>query len=543
MIGPTGHVSSDRLGEAAQHGGLESLRDSEQRHVRNCDRCQHLYGGYRLADRLLCADWREVKLPAQALARPSRLAALGDLLSGLDARALAPGVAALAIIALVGAAFALPRLIPAQPAAPHSPIAAGSASPSGSASGTARPSGQPSTSPGASPSGAVGSGSPVPSAPPSTGSATPAILALARIGGTPIAWSPDGAHLLVWSSGHALQIRDAGGRLTGTIAADAATWVSSTTIAIASHSSGSPASGSPGASSPAPSGPQTTSPRPSGGGHHTGYMVTGASRPETVSLIDVGAHVTAILPKGYATWSGLPNAMLVGSGSGEFTIASQVGSGSAGWQFVLWKGSLGQVAGGLPIAFSQDGSRLAVLRPTGASGGVVSGSLAILSVPSLTTVASFPSLSLRVGGGSLGSAYGIDAAFSPDGHFLYASGTLVNLSSGRAVATGKGGWLPDGTLVTSSGAGLLRWSGAKSSLDPRFSGSGTVEVARHGELIYLFGDGRPPVLLDTNGVLGALSLPGVRSVADLLISPTGRAIALDGRATDGSSIAAVAQLP
>jgi hypothetical protein len=143
----------------------------------------------------------------------------------------------------------------------------------------------------------------------------------------------------------------------------------------------------------------------------------------------------------------------------------------------------------------------------------------------------------------MGSGYSFDAAFSPAGGYLLASGTLVNLSNGATVATGKGGWLPDGTLVTASNAGLLRWQGGHSSVDPRFPGQGTIEVSRHGDLIYFYGDGRPPLLLNAAGSLDALTLSGVRSIASLLISPSGRAIAFDGRATDGSSITAVAALP
>ena len=42
-----GHVTSDRLGDAAGHGDLSFLRDAEQRHVKSCERCLALYGGYR----------------------------------------------------------------------------------------------------------------------------------------------------------------------------------------------------------------------------------------------------------------------------------------------------------------------------------------------------------------------------------------------------------------------------------------------------------------------------------------------------------------
>ena len=257
----------------------------------------------------------------------------------------------------------------------------------------------------------------------------------------------------------------------------------------------------------------------------------------------MSGHTVATLPGSYAPGGGLAGGMIVGSGTGEFTIASQGGGGSSGWSFVLWNGSVSAVQDGLPIAFSQDGHRLAVLHPGSVSGGESRAGSRSWRSRRWIPVASFTHVTLRVGSGSLGSAYGFDAAFSPGGGYLLASGTLVNLSNGSTVTTGKGGWLPDGTLVTASNAGLLRWQGTHSSLDPRFPGMGTVETSRHGELIYFYGDSRPPLLLDTNGSLDALSLSGVRSIGALLISPNGRAIAFDGRATDGSSITAVATLP
>ena len=54
--------------------------------------------------------------------------------------------------------------------------------------------------------------------------------------------------------------------------------------------------------------------------------------------------------------------------------------------------------------------------------------------------------------------------------------------------------------------------------------------------------GRPALYLNGSGTLYALTLDGVGSIERLLIAPDGRTIALDGRATDGSSIAAVASL-
>ncbi len=548
MSSMSGHVSSDRLGEAAQHGGVDFLREAESRHVAGCDRCRRLYAGYRLTDRLLAASWRDVKLPPAAVARPSRLGALADFGKRLDARSMAPAVAAIGVIVLIGAALALPQLIPTPPpASTHSPIASITASPSPSAPAfqTVSPfgSGQPSQSPEAQASGpsvtgptsAPGlTGAPTP-APTASGSGGKEVLAITEVGGAPIAWSSDGAHLLMWGPAptRQLQIRDAAGRIDGTATADAAAWVSSTTIAIATSS---PAA-SPSASPSSPGHHSRVGPGRGGGGGG------GSGGGETVSILDLSGHQLATLPGSYAIGGGVAGGMIVGSGTGEFTIASQGGLGLAGSSFVLWNGSVSAVQDGVPIAFSQDGQRLAVLHPSSASVSGVTGWLEILAVPSLDTVSSFPHLTLRVGSGSRGSGYGFDAAFSPGDGYLLASGTLVDLSDGSTIITGKGGWLPDGTLVTASNAGLLRWQGTHSSLDSRFPGPGTVETSRHGDLIYFYGDGRPPLLLEANGSLTSLSLPGVRSIGALLISPNGRAIALDGRATDGSSITAVAALP
>ena len=503
----SGHVSSDRIGEAAQHGGVDFLREAESRHVAGCDRCRRLYAGYRLTDRLLAAPWRDVKLPPAAVARPSRLGAMAAFVRGLDARSIAPAVAAIGILALIGAALALPQLIPVPPpASTHSPIASVTASPSASAPavGTVLPysSGQPPKSPGAQASGPGGPGSssaqgttPVPTAGGSAGKTT---LAITKVGGLPIAWSPDGAHLLMWGpgSGHALQIRDAAGHLNGTATADAAAWVSSSTIAIATHSP----IASPSAS---PSGPAH---RGKGGpGPSSGVNVGG----ETVSLIGLSGHLVATLPGSYASGGGLAGGMIVGSGSGEFTIASQGGGGPYGWSFVLWNGSVSAVQDGLPIAFSHgrpqsrgasSGERCGRGRhglardhgrPVDEYRGVVHRTWAFVS-----------------GAAAWARAYGFDAAFSPGGGYLLASGTLVNLSNGSTVTTGKGGWLPDGTLVTASNAGLLRWQGTHSSLDARFPGMGTVETSRHGELIYFYGNGRPAAPAGYGRVAGRSHLAG-----------------------------------
>jgi hypothetical protein len=403
-----GHVASDRLGEASLHGGLETLREEERHHVQGCDSCRRLYGGYRLADRLLAAPWREVKVPVGAATRPSRFAFVGDFVRGLDARSVAPVAAAIGLVVLIGAAVALPQLIPVTPVSSHSPIASrptATASPSPSAPAHLSPvpssSAQAGRTPGAQASGNGssngGPGATTPAGPTSAPSAeASAQLAVSKISGSPIAWSPDGAHLLLWAAGfaHEIQICDAAGHVTGTAAADAATWVSSTTVAVATR---------------APIGPSGRSGGSRGGSGGSGEMVV---------LVNVHGQVTRTLPGRYTLFGGVANGMLLGSGSGELTIEGAGGGTSSGSGFVLWNGSLSGVQDGLPIAFSADGRKLAVLDLSGVSGGSVTGTLEILSIPSLSTSASFDHLNLRVGSGSLGSAFGFDAAFSPNGASL-----------------------------------------------------------------------------------------------------------------------------
>jgi hypothetical protein len=527
----TSHVSSDRLGEAARHASLDYLRDIERRHVEACERCRRLYGGYRLTDRLFAAQWREVKLPATALERPTRRAALAglwaDFAVGFEARRLAPFAAIAAVVLLVGTAVAVPRLLPAPAAVPSSPAGTPSVAPGTQAwpSSTSGPAASATTQ--ASGSGKAPSSPPEPT-PAVSAAETPQQLVLdtTRLGGDPVAWSPDGSHLLVLASGK-VQVRDARGVVGGGVYGDAAAWFNSSTYAVATRS---PTRGL-----------------------------------ETIRLVDTGGRVVGVLPGTYGMGS-TPFAMLVGSGSGELAIASRdeaktlgpsdpsaspsaaspsVAStepGTPGWHFVLWNGRLSATHDGVPVAFTRDGRKLAVLHPGSVAGGNVTGWLEILATPSLETVAAFDGLTLRLGPGAMGSAYGLDASFSPDGRYLLASGTLVDVTSGSSFAAGKGGWLGDGSLVTASADGLLRWGSGHATLDPQFPGAGTVEASRHGELVYFYGDGKPALYLNGSGTLYALTLDGFGSIERLLIAPDGRTIALDGRATDGSSIAAVASL-
>jgi hypothetical protein len=538
------HVPSERLGDAASHASLDGLRDAEKRHLESCDQCRRLFGGYRLADRLLAADWREMKLPAAAVARPGRAATLAARLGGLDLRSAAPVLAVVAIVVLAGAAFALPQLMPTPPVGEtHTPVAAATTPPAQSGSVSLLPgdSGQGRTQ-GTLTFGSGGPGVTPPAGqptPPSSGG-SPVVTSIIAVetGGTPIAWSPDGSHLLLWGSGagHPLEIRDAAGHLTGSVAADAATWVGPATIAIATRaaavataSPSSRGSGGRGGSGPGSGGfgPGTGGPGPTTGGNG-----------EAVSIIGLTGHVTGTIPGSFQPSGGN---MLLGSGSGELAIAGQ--GGASQWSFVLWNGAIGHGHSGLPIAFSADGGKLAVLHPTRSFGGNITGTLEIVAVPTLKTIASFGRLTVRVGAGRMGSQYGFDAAFSPNGRSLLVSGTLIDLTTGASQSTGKGGWLPDGTLVTASNNGMLRWRGGRATADPRLAGAGTVETSLSGDLIYFYSDGRQPLLLGADGTLRALSLSGVRSVGNLLISPSGRTLALDGRATDGSSITAVAGLP
>jgi len=162
-------------------------------------------------------------------------------------------------------------------------------------------------------------------------------------------------------------------------------------------------------------------------------------------------------------------------------------------------------SGRLPIAFSQDGTVWRCFHPSSVSGGAVTGWLDDHGCPvdehRVVVHPLDPSSRER----QPGLALRLRRRLQPGGGYLLASGTLVNLSNGSTVTTGKAAGCPTERWVTASNAGLLRWQGTHSSLDSRFPGHGHRRNLRHGELIYFYGDSRPPLLLDTNGSLDALA--------------------------------------
>jgi hypothetical protein len=547
------HVPSDRLGEAAQRNSLEGLRDAERRHVAGCVECQHLYGGYRLADRLLVAPWREAKLPVESVAQPRRLrfvpALRASLVGGLTLKSLAPAAAALGVVLLIGAAVVLPQLIP--PATPTLGPGTQVSHPSGSgspdASQTAAPSGTTisGTTSGTTSGPRKTSGGGAKATPTAGKSGTPTPVAKAAMQGEPIAWAPDGRHLLVakaaggWGGKHQIQIRDAAGKVTGTCDGDDAAWVDSATVAVAKVGHGSEA---------------------------------------TVSLYAVDGHKQATLPGTYtedSATTGLNGGMLIGSGHGQLAIADQGGRSVSEFEFVVWDGhSISAARAGVPIAWSADGRWLAVLTMGGhatqsgsnaastdrtwgdgskggrqpgfapgaaVTGSSITGSLQVMSGAGLKTVTTV-SGSFRVSAGSPVYGYSLDAVFSPDGRRLLISGTLVDLGTATTRQVGQGDWLPDGTLVTTSGGHVLRWQGTSSSVESRLPGGGVIETSNRGDVIEYFTDGRAPQLLGADGTVHSISLAGTSSIANLLLSPTGKAIAYNGRASGGSLTAAVVTL-
>ncbi len=537
---PYGHVSADRLGEAAQTGSLTWLREAERHHVEGCQKCRNLYAGYRMADRLLAASWRQTTLPASALANEPKLrrvaSLVGDFASGFEFRRFAPAGLAILLVAAIGFAFALPQLVPAtrNTASPYSPPATRSAS--ATTTGTIQPASPepsasapetgPSTSPAAQDSGGVGGATARPKATltptPAAGSTGPsAPMVVSPLSGWPIAWAPDGRHMLLaqvtaaFQGGNRIQIRDAAGALTGSANGTAAVWVDSATVAVASSGTGQ------------------------------GSRFASGS---TVSLVDVTGHQIVALPGQYANpdaTEGLDGGVLVGSGSGELAVVGQSGQSFSGATYVTWNGqSVSASHQGVPIGFSQDGGKLAVIHPTfgpgGSLGGNLIGSIEIVSGSGSKSLASFPRL--RIGARSGAQPDYPDVAFSPNGASLLVSGTLVDLSTGTSAAVGYGGWLPDGTLVTASNGQVTRWQGAHGTADARFQVGGVVETSRHGDVIEYFTDGRSPILLAPDGTLSQLSIPGVRTVKGLLISPDGRSAALVGHAPSGTTVTEVATI-
>ena len=535
------HVPSKVLDEAAQRGNLDGLRESERRHVKGCAQCKQLYGGYRLADRLLAAPWQEVKLPAEAVAQPTSFPLFGKLrlaLAGsLSLHVLIPVGLAFGLAAVVGVGVVLPQLLPT-PAPSIHPLGTAISQPSTAA---------PKPTPKATPKAPSTKPQPTPSKRPCSGGATPrptpanqittiAPRSTASIGGVPIAWSPDGRHLLVASSGrkHQILIRDAAGRLTGRCDGDDATWVDSNTVAVATRS--------------------------------------GRDSEATVSLVGTNGHRKMTLPGDYtesqATMA-MKGGMLIGSGRGSLAIANQGGGHFSELTYVVWNGSsLSQPHSGVPLSWSVDGRKLAVLetgrapaqqstrtRPLGGAraggdpefaggavnGGSFSGSLQVISgggLGSVTTVSG----RFTVSAGSPVYGYGLDAIFSPDGRRLLVSGVLVDLSTRTSRKVGQGEWLPNGTLITTNGSAVLRWSGTHSSVESRLPGGGVIETSRRGDLLEYFNDGRAPIRITSNGSVQRISLSGVAGIYSLLLSPDGKAIALNGHASGGSPVAIVATL-
>ena len=510
----SGHVSSDRLGEAAQHASLDSLRDAEKAHVEGCERCRQLYAGYRLTDRLLAADWRQTALPASINnEKPIRTGLLGFLdgwTPKLSPRSLVPAALALSLVVLIALGVLLPQFMPTP-----SPAASGSQSAVVSPSATSAETPDDTASLGAfplTPPPVTGKTSaPGGAKTPGKSSPTPqTVSVLAALPGWPVAWAPDGAHLMTsgaagWTNQRQIQILDPSGRLVGSFNADSATWVDSNTIAAASHGKG------PGGST-------------------------------TISLVGLDGHVIATLPGNYVG-GGAAGAVLLGSGTGLVAIASKGDWGPSQSSFVIWDGhTLGASHAGMPIAFSRDGKKLAVLHPSGGYGGSSSGWLEVVSVATLRTIVANTRTTLRVVDQGNGPGYAPDASFSPDGNWLYAAGTLVDLSRGSTTRVGEGGWLPDGSLLTSNGGVVLRWQGSRSTADARFAAGGSVVTSRHGDVVEYFSDARVPLLITAGGTVRQLKLSGVLSLDDAQLSPTGGAIAFTGRNTSGGRVTDVAKL-
>jgi hypothetical protein len=528
----SGHVSADRLGEAAQTGSFEGLRDSERRHVEGCQKCRNLFAGYRMADKLLAANWRQTTLPASSLVRePARRRVLGlltDFASGFEFRRFAPAALAIMLVAALGLAFELPQLIPAtQPtASPSASRATPSATASSSASegqASSQPTASalgPDTGPTASTvaeqSGAVGTPrtKATPSATPGSAGSPGALapIAVSSLPAWPIAWAPDGRHMLLarvtagFGGGTRMEIRDAAGRVTGTAIGSAGVWVDSARIAIATPTAGQ--------------------------GNHLGGS--------TISLVDVTGHQVAMLPGQYAgpdLTAGPDGGVLVGSGAGQLALVGQTGPNFSGATYVIWNGqTIGPSRQGVPIAFSQDGGDLAVIHPTygqgGSFGSTLAGSLEIVSVSGSKTLAWFPRLRVAARSG----------LFSPNDSSLLVSGTLVDLGTGATTSVGNGGWLPDGSLVTVSNGQVTRWQGTHPAADPRFPTGGAVVTSAAGDIVEYFADGRAPLLLATDGTFSQLIVPGNPTVKTLLISPDGRSVAFQGRSQGAATVTVVATI-
>jgi len=113
--------------------------------------------------------------------------------------------------------------------------------------------------------------------------------------------------------------------------------------------------------------------------------------------------------------------------------------------FVIWDGqSAGSSHAGMPIAFSRDGKKLAVLHPSSGPGSSSSGWLEILSVPGLNSIASYSHTTLRVANQGNGPATHRTWPFSPDATGCTPPARSSIFREGRRPVSGTAGGCPTG---------------------------------------------------------------------------------------------------
>ena len=312
------------------------------------------------------------------------------------------------------------------------------------------------------------------------------------------AWSPDGSELLVLevagpSGGTSAVILSRDGQKLDEFAASAAAWVDQGHVVFLTASDG-------------------------------GRVDAG--------IRNLGDHAVASLGGGYVDAS-----PILVSPAGDITL--QRGSSGPAADFDLWHaGTLRPAIPGIPVAWSHDGSLLAVIHPrtsTGGTGNAGSAWMDVMRVDGGQTVAAFPNEYIGLG---------TTVSFDPTGHVVAACGgatdgpcrpQLMNVVTGTTTVVGQPptddlGWLADGRLYWSDGSRIQFWTASGGVVDPRLPPGSSVSTTSSADVLIVVGDSEAADVID-HGVATEVALPGV-ATGPVVWSGTDGAVAV--RLPDGT---------
>lgn len=308
-------------------------------------------------------------------------------------------------------------------------------------------------------------------------------------------WSPDGTLLLSMNgyefSGPAneVHLRDRSGALVAKFAAGEAAWFDSGTLAVLDVVN----------------------------------QDTGESR---VRLVKPDGSTIRTLPGTFT--GGFYGTMLRASGNGRVAIANEPGGDFAKWTFRVWDGqNMSAAYSGLPIGWSPDGSRLAIVHPSlrsGCCGGLrLAGPLEVRAFPGLALIGSYPKITAETND----SSYMGSASFSPDNRYVYlddsdiVAGTVVDLSRDASWAVGYDAtWLPDSTLLSTASGVTSLWRAGIVSPYSLLGSVSSVHANRAGIIAAVEG-GQPRIELLAAGIRRDFVLNGYVSVSGIRLSSDG----------------------